>query len=507
MSNRPAKPQQHQTEQAKTAMAIAITSGKGGVGKTNITCNLALELAKNGHKVCIFDADTSLANINILLGLTPEFTLEQFLNGEKNIEDILLSGPEGVKIVPSASGIAELAELQADQQSRIVEGLRALEQQFDYILIDTAAGISDNVIRFLQSAQYAVVVISPEPTSLTDAFSLIKVLQRRNYDKPIYTLVNMAKNYKHSMDVFKRFSHAVNKYVHLKIRYLGYIPMDAAMRSAVASQSPVVLSEPLSPSARCMTLLTQILLKHFKVDNEENQSVSEFWNNQAADNEPALSSVEAAGTHIEPSDHNMGIIEAQKIKEVNRILELATDALNNQDFSQQQTEELLTSTLKNHLEQFGSLPDDVMSLLPEVQQNAEPEAKASITKTSDEIRISADQNSSPEITVTNDPEPVPPVEKAPLMTTHTSPVEALREEIDRLVSDAIRTKKELAELSSYLKDQYRALYNTDHLVSNKTHDLSSSETKPQQISLNKQREDQLALKQSIRYASAVDGKG
>ena len=275
MSNSSAELSENHMEHAQKALAIAITSGKGGVGKTNITTNLGISLANSGNNVCIFDADTSLANINILLGLRPENTLEQFFSGEKEIDDILLTGPSNVKIVPSANGIAELSDLGEEQQSRLVTGLQTLEEQFDYILIDTAAGISENVIRFIQSAQYAVVVISPEPTSLTDAFSLVKVLQRRHYDKPVYTLVNMAKNYKHSMEVFKRFSHAVNKYVHLKVRYLGYIPMDLAMRNAVATQTPVVVSQPRSPAARCISLLTQIMVKHFtSEDHSEGRNVS-----------------------------------------------------------------------------------------------------------------------------------------------------------------------------------------------------------------------------------------
>jgi flagellar biosynthesis protein FlhG len=499
MPNSPAESQQNRHEHAKTAMAIAITSGKGGVGKTNITTNLGIALSKNGHKVCIFDADTSLANINILLGLTPEFTLEQFLKGEKEIEDILLTGPEGVKIIPSASGIAELSDLQDEQQSRIVDALRTLEQQFDYILIDTAAGISENVIRFLQSAQYAVVIISPEPTSLTDAFSLIKVLQRRHYDKPIYTLVNMAKNYKHSMDVFKRFSHAVNKYVHLKIRYLGYIPMDKAMRNAVAIQSPVVISEPRSPAARCVTLLTQILLKHFKADNDPENRISTFWDAQIAHNEPEFTSIETAGTVLEPTKDNIDIIQTQKIKEVNRILELTNEALDNQEFNEQQAESLLTHAIEHHLKEFGALPQQVLGLLPqnEAQEQLQPTADAS----EQNARQRVEQEEPLETATISTPDPVATFKDLP---ASSSPISSLKEKIDGLVNDAIRTKRELAELSDYLTQQYQSLYSTERPTT-----AGASTRSPQPVtntSCSSQAEDHLALKQSIRYASAIDRK-
>jgi len=502
MPNSPAESQQNRHEHAKTAMAIAITSGKGGVGKTNITTNLGIALAKNGHKVCIFDADTSLANINILLGLTPEFTLEQFLKGEKEIEDILLTGPEGVKIIPSASGIAELSDLQDEQQSRIVDALRVLEQQFDYILIDTAAGISENVIRFLQSAQYAVVVISPEPTSLTDAFSLIKVLQRRHYDKPIYTLVNMAKNYKHSMDVFKRFSHAVNKYVHLKIRYLGYIPMDKAMRSAVATQSPVVISEPRSPAARCVTLLTQILLKHFKADNDPENRISTFWDAQIAHNEPELTSIETTGTVLKPAPDNIDIIQTQKIKEVNRILELTNEALDNQEFSEQQAESLLTHAIEHHLKQFGTLPKPVLELLPQEQQQQQIEPSLKVPAHNDQqTTLQTEEEITLETTKSRAPNPAAASEDQP---GSSNPISSLKEKIDNLVNDAIRTKRELAELSDYLTQQYQALYSTERPTTVGTLTKSSQPvTHTPHVS---QSEDQQALKQSVRYASAMDRK-
>ncbi len=163
---------------------IAVSSGKGGVGKTSISVNLAIALASRGKRVCVFDADTSLANVNILLNIAPRHTLEQVLDGSRRIEEILVQGPGGITIVPAASGIAQFASLDFKQQTLLLQALHVLEQQFDYQIIDTAAGISENVTTFLEAADHCVLVVTPEPTSLTDAFALVKVLQRRGCKTP-----------------------------------------------------------------------------------------------------------------------------------------------------------------------------------------------------------------------------------------------------------------------------------------------------------------------------------
>jgi len=515
MASNSSESQQSFSGQSPVALAIAVTSGKGGVGKTNITTNLGIALAKKGHKVCIFDADTSLANINILLGLSPKFTLEQFLNNERSIDEIMLTGPHGVKVVPSASGIAEFSELSNKQQSRILKALQLLEKQFDYILIDTAAGISENVIRFLQSAQYAVVVISPEPTSLTDAFSLIKVLQRRHYDKPIYALVNMAKNYKHSMDVFKRFSHAINKYVHLKVRYLGYIPMDRAMRNAVATQSPVIISEPNSPAARCITLLTKILLKHFKPEEMPEHSISEFWYSQVTALQSTTILTEASDSLAEVTKDAAEVISNQQGKEANRILALANDALTNQEFSQSQSEDLLAHAIENYLVQFGSLPQQAIDLVlqayaqnqlpPETnEQLVEQLADAQANKESSTEYTSTHQHSdtaevSQPASITSPFTPQPSPSSNPALHA-SAPLNTLQSQIDVLVNDAERTKKELTDISVHLRKHYRSLYNTD-LLQVKTSPTPISTT--QGLSSH-DTDDQAALTHSIRFASALD---
>lgn len=486
------------TAEQRKALAVAITSGKGGVGKTNLTTNLGIALAKQGHKVCIFDADTSLANINILLGLTPDHTLEQFLNEEMAIEDILLEGPEGLKIVPSASGIAEFSHLNELQQQRIIDALQTLESKFDYILIDTAAGISETVISFLQSAQYAVVVVSPEPTSLTDAFSLIKVLQRRNYQQPIYTLVNMANNYKHSMDVFKRFAHAINKYVHLKVRYLGYIPMDRAMRSAVASQSPVILSEPQSPAARCITLLTQILVKHFTEDETPQGSISQFWRTRSQSSEKAGDELGTKDAEVEATVElkTSSVISNQQEKEASRILALTKDALSSQEFTQPQTEELLASLIESYLVQFGTLPQQAIDLVLQAQDQLPPELGTQLA-----TQAPANDESGTSEEVAEEPPEFELEPSAQDEAKEKPQLLTIQDQIGSLVNDAERTKRQLTDLADFLKSQYRSLYNTDIAFAS----VPRKQSRPAQDDNGTIAAlEHAGLVQSIHYAAATD---
>ncbi|MGE0372869.1 MAG: P-loop NTPase [Gammaproteobacteria bacterium] len=273
----PARSSTRQPADTQYPKVIAITSGKGGVGKTNVTSNLAIALAKHGNRVCIFDADTSLANINVVMGVSVDYTVEHLLAGERTVDEILVEGPEGVMIIPAASGIAECANLDQDQRDRLIAALESLEDRYDYILIDTAAGIGDTVLSFVQSAQYAIVVISTEPTSLTDAFALLRVLRRRNYEHPVYVLVNMAINYANSMEVFKRFEAAVRKYLNMKVHYLGYITEDKAIRAAVSAQRPVLLEHPEALASRCFTTLATVLSKQFSGTTRPH-SFSAYWN-------------------------------------------------------------------------------------------------------------------------------------------------------------------------------------------------------------------------------------
>ena len=262
------------------AKVITITSGKGGVGKSSTATNLALSLAALDKKVCVFDADASLANINILLGIQPTHTLQHLLNGEKELKDIIIDGPRGLKIVPGATGIAEYAHLSNEQKEILLTALDKLQEDFDYLIIDTAAGIGDDVLDFIKASQFSIIIITPEPTSLTDSFSLLKALKRSNYNRTSYVLVNMALDFDNSQAIYKRFESAVKKYIDADIAYLGYIQVDETMISSVSLQCPAVLLSPDSVASNCFKNLATGLNKD--IENSPIDSFADFWRQQGS---------------------------------------------------------------------------------------------------------------------------------------------------------------------------------------------------------------------------------
>jgi flagellar biosynthesis protein FlhG len=225
---------------------IAITSGKGGVGKTNISANFAYLLSKMGKRTLLLDADAGLANIDVILGITPKYNLHHVLSGEKKMSEAVVTGPGGVKILPASSGIPEMASLSKGQKFTLIEELDELDEDFDFMLIDTAAGIADNVMYFNMVAGEIIVVASTEPTSLTDAYALIKVLFQTYAARRFALLVNMAKDSNEAGDVYKRLSNATNHFLDLPIEYLGYIPYDKNVSKAVKEQQ--LLAEAFSDS-------------------------------------------------------------------------------------------------------------------------------------------------------------------------------------------------------------------------------------------------------------------
>jgi MinD-like ATPase involved in chromosome partitioning or flagellar assembly len=264
-------------ELSRTPRVIAVTGGKGGVGKTSIAINLAIALSRTGSKVCLFDGDTSLANTNIMLGLYPAYTLEHLFTGERSIQEIVIDGPEGIQIVPGASGVAQCVELDVGQQQRLVTSIRSIEKHYDYFLVDTAAGIGPTVLHFIAASQVALIVITPEPTSLTDAFSLLKVLKRRGYRRRVQIVVNMASNPSQSKKTYSRFSQAVFKYLNLHTEYLGSVWMDESMRNAVSTQKPVALFPKTDPSARCFYRIAESLDGLFERPSTPRLAFSEYW--------------------------------------------------------------------------------------------------------------------------------------------------------------------------------------------------------------------------------------
>ncbi len=236
---------------------IAITSGKGGVGKTNIVANLGHTLASLGLKVLILDADWGLGNLDVLLGLAPKFNLSHVIAGEKSVPEVIVSGPGDMKILPASSGIQELTSLTFDQKVRVLTQLDLLVDSVDILLIDTAAGISTNVMDFNVTAQEIMVVVSPEPTSLTDAYALMKVLSLKYAEKNCKLLVNQAGSVQEALDIYRQLDMVVKKFLDISIDYVGCVLYDDRVRQGVRRQKIVTETYPGCKASRCFAALAK----------------------------------------------------------------------------------------------------------------------------------------------------------------------------------------------------------------------------------------------------------
>ncbi|HJW09431.1 MAG TPA: MinD/ParA family protein [Holophagaceae bacterium] len=242
------------------ARVMAITSGKGGVGKTNVVAGLALALAELKQRVVIVDADFGLANLDILLGLSPVHTLESVLRGDRILEEILVEGPRGIRIVPASSGIQELTRLDDAGELRLVQGLQRVAEDADWLLIDTAAGVHDSVVKLLMAAQQVLLVATPEPASLVDAYAVLKVMHLRDPEKPVRLLINNAQTAEEAQETALQLGLATTRFLGRELRTLGAIPHDQALLQAVREQRSVVEAYPESPSAKAFHALAHTLL-------------------------------------------------------------------------------------------------------------------------------------------------------------------------------------------------------------------------------------------------------
>ena len=230
---------------------LAVASGKGGVGKTNLSVNLATALAAMGEQVMLLDADFGLANVDVLLGLTPRQTLADVVAGRARLEDAILAGPRGVRIVPSASGKRHMAEMTPAQHAGIVQAVSAFEGPLDTLVVDTAAGINDAVLTFCQAAQEVLVVVCDEPASITDAYALVKVLARERGVLRMHVVANMVRSPVEVRALYDKLARVVEKFLpEASLAYLGAVPQDDHLRRAVQKQKAVVEAFPASPAGQ-----------------------------------------------------------------------------------------------------------------------------------------------------------------------------------------------------------------------------------------------------------------
>jgi flagellar biosynthesis protein FlhG len=237
---------------------IAVSGGKGGVGKTSVAVNLATALGHAGREVLLLDGDLGLANVDVLLGLAPRYTLAHVLSGERSLSEVIVRAPSGVQVAPAASGVARLANLSPLEHAGLLQAFSTLGQHLDTLVVDTAAGIADGVLRFAQAAQHLLVVVRDEPTSLTDAYALIKVLSRDHGVRRFRVLANMTRNMNQGASVFARLERVASRYLDVVLDYAGEVPDDPCMGRAVRLQRPVLEAFPESPAARAFRNLARL---------------------------------------------------------------------------------------------------------------------------------------------------------------------------------------------------------------------------------------------------------
>ena len=228
---------------------IAVTSGKGGVGKTSVSVNLATSLASSGKKVMLMDADLGLSNVDVMLGLYPQYNLSHVISGERTLDEAILIGPMGLQIIPASSGLQHMSELQPVHHAGVIRAFSSMKAQVDVLIIDTAAGISDSVVSFSKAAREVVVVVCDEPASITDAYALIKVLSREYGINRFRILPNMVDSVEKSRRLYKKILSVTDRYLDVAIDYMGMVPQDEYLKKAIQKQRAVVDLYPRSKSS------------------------------------------------------------------------------------------------------------------------------------------------------------------------------------------------------------------------------------------------------------------
>lgn len=255
---------------------ISITSGKGGVGKSTLVSNLALSLSEQGHRVLILDGDLGMANVDVMFGVRAMYTVEQVLSGEKTLKEIIVEVAPNVFLIPGGSGVYGLQQIDTYQKKMLLDQVSELDEPFDYMLIDTASGIDDNVLYLNSAAQETIVVVTSDPSSLTDAYALIKVLHKKFGESRFSIIANMVLDEREGLAIFRRLSDVSQRFLCVSLDYKGFIPVDSNLRAATKSQQLILQSNPKAPSSYAIKMLGE-KLSGYAAMNKVKGGMQFFW--------------------------------------------------------------------------------------------------------------------------------------------------------------------------------------------------------------------------------------
>ncbi len=243
-----------QSDKVKKTRTIAITSGKGGVGKTSMAVSLSIALARDGSSVTLLDADLGMANINVILGIIPKYNLYHVIKGKKNLKDIVIEVPDGIKIIAGASGFHQLANLDQKQRNDFINSISELDAD-DFMIIDTGAGVGQNVLSFVLAADEIIVITTPEPTAITDAYGIIKSIASQSTDKVIKLIVNRVQSVAEGKRVAQRVINIAGQFLNVKVENLGFVFDDIHVAKSVRNQKPFFVSYPKSKASGCVAII------------------------------------------------------------------------------------------------------------------------------------------------------------------------------------------------------------------------------------------------------------
>lgn len=270
-----------ESSESSNARVIAVTSGKGGVGKTSLSVNLAMEMAKLGKKVVIFDADFGLANVEVMLGIRPTYNLLDLIHNNKTMPEIITKGPMGIGFISGGSGVSELASLDKNNIKLLISEMVKLDKMYDVVIIDTGAGITDSVMEFVMVSPEVLLVVTPEPTSITDAYSLLKVLRRKNEFNPLYKTINVVSNRvtndSEGDEIFAKMNTVSSKFLNTKLEYMGSIPQDKNASMAIIEQKPVVTAYPNTPASKAIGELADKLINTEQEEYKKKDGIAKVF--------------------------------------------------------------------------------------------------------------------------------------------------------------------------------------------------------------------------------------